>query len=167
MRIIEPKAEVIYADKESDVYRFQIDTQIKTFIELCGIYQNVIEPITSKFISDHTICRPCWLNGFNIYEDIYGKISCINGNGSPAKPEIVSIVQNYKSCFRMYDSLLYLGGLSVKEVVGVLSLDTAIRFTMSHSSPVWHTIVEREDLSVDAKIITEQIRRVITCDNNG
>lgn len=147
-------------------WTFCIDTQISTSRELNRVSpNNIVEQSTRYVYEDGTICRPHWLNGWNISETLNGKY-VIYKNGKEDEDVNHKVLTYIHSCRSSFDNYKYLikAGLNRQDARGVLPIDTATRCAYTYSIEEWRAIIDLRYYGVtgvphpNAKIIAGMIR---------
>lgn len=110
-------------------YTFCVDTQISTSRELNRVSPNNIAEKSTRYVyEDGSICRPHWLNGYDIFKDITSHY-------------IVTYIQSCDNSFTNYKYLVE-SGLHRQDARGVLPLDTATRCVYTYSINEWRAIID-------------------------
>lgn len=125
-------------------YTFKVTTQISTSRELNRVSPNNIAERSTRYVyEDGTICRPYWLNGWNISETLNGKY-VIYKNGKEDEDVNHKILTYMHSCRSSFDNYRYLikAGLNRQDARGVLSLDTATVCAYTYSVKEWRAILD-------------------------
>lgn len=148
-------------------YTFKVTTQISTSRELNRVSPNNIAEQSTRYVyEDGTICRPHWLNGWNIGETLKGKY-VIYKNGKEDEDINHKILTYVHSCRSSFDNYKYLikAGLNRQDARGVLPLDTATICAYTYSIKEWRAILDLRYYGTtgkphpNAKIIAGMIRK--------
>lgn len=125
-------------------YTFCVDTQISTSRELNRVSPNNIAEKSTRYVyEDGSICRPHWLNGYDIFKDIASHY--IVYKDRERDTDINHKVLTYiKSCDNSFTNYRYLveSGLHRQDARGVLPLDTATRCVYTYSLKEWRAIID-------------------------
>lgn len=147
-------------------YTFKVTTQISTSRELNRVSPNNIAERSTRYVyEDGTICRPHWLNGWNISETLNGKY-VIYKNGKEDEDINHKVLTYMHSCRSSFDNYKYLikAGLNRQDARGVLPLDTATVCVYTYSIKEWRAILDLRYYGTtgkphpNAKIIAGMIR---------
>lgn len=125
-------------------YTFCVDTQISTSRELNRVSPNNIAEQSTRYVyEDGTLCRPHWLEGYNIVTDIYGKHTVYKDGkvDDDVNHKVFTYFQSCKSSFDNYKFLVE-AGLHRQDARGVLPLDTATRCVYTYSIDEWRAIID-------------------------
>ena len=146
-------------------YTFVVTTQISTSRELNRVSPNNIAEQSTRYVyDDGTICRPHWLNGWNISETLKGRY-IIYKNGKEDEDINHKVLTYIHSCRSSFDNYNYLirAGLHRQDARGVLPLDTATVCAYTYSGYEWRHILDLRYRGTtgkphpNAKIIAEMI----------
>ena len=147
-------------------YTFCVVTQISTSRELNRVSPNNIAEQSTRYVYENgTICRPHWLEGYDINQ-VLNEGSHINTDGN------VESVLEYKaklyieSCSRSFNDYKKLvdAGLHRQDARGVLPIDTATKCAYTYTIDEWRAIINLRYYGTtgkphpNAKIIAGMIR---------
>lgn len=122
---------------------FKVTTQISTSRELNRVSPNNISEQSTRYVyEDGTICRPHWLNGYQVLYTILNQY-IIYKNGLP-DTDINQRVLNYiKQCNSSFECYRYLIDAKIprQDARGVLPLDTATICVYTYSIEEWRNII--------------------------
>lgn len=147
-------------------YTFCVDTQISTSRELNRVSpNNVAEKSTRYVYEDGTICRPHWLEGYDISQTLYGKYLIYKDGkeDDDINYKVFTFINSCDSSFKNYKYLVD-AGLPREDARGVLPLDTATRCVYTYSIDEWRKIIDLRYYGTtgkphpNAKIIAGMIR---------
>lgn len=89
-------------------YTFCIVTQISTSRELNRVSPNNIAEQSTRYVyENNTICRPHWLEGYNIVHNIYGKY-IVYKDGKEDNDINHKVFTYFQSCKNSFDNYYYL-----------------------------------------------------------
>lgn len=147
-------------------YTFCVDTQISTSRELNRVSPNNIAEQSTRYVyEDDTICRPHWLNGYQVLQHNNGKY-VIYKDGREDTDINHKVITYINSCDSSFNNYKYLvdAGLLREDARGVLPLDTATRCVYTYSVDEWRAIINLRYYGTtgkphpNAKIIAGMIR---------
>lgn len=147
-------------------YTFCVDTQISTSRELNRVSPNNIAEKSTRYVyEDGSICRPHWLNGYDIFKDIASHYIVYKDRELDAdiNHKVLTYIQSCDNSFTNYKYLVE-SGLHRQDARGVLPLDTATRCVYTYSLKEWRAIIDLRYYGTtgkphpNAKIITGMIR---------
>lgn len=147
-------------------YTFKVTTQISTSRELNRVSPNNISEQSTRYVyEDGTLCRPHWLDEWNISETLNGKY-VIYKNGKEDEDINHKVLTYMHSCRSSFDNYKYLikAGLNRQDARGVLPLDTATICAYTYSASEWRHILDLRYYSItgkphpNAEIIARMIR---------
>lgn len=147
-------------------YTFCVDTQISTSRELNRVSPNNIAEKSTRYVyEDGSICRPHWLNGYDIFKDIASHY-IVYKNREPDTDINHKVLTYIQSCDNSFTNYKYLveSGLHRQDARGVLPLDTATRCVYTYSLKEWRAIIDLRYYGTtgkphpNAKIIASMIR---------
>lgn len=147
-------------------YTFCIVTQISTSRELNRVSPNNIAEQSTRYVyEDGTICRPHWLNGYQVLQHTNGKY-VIYKDGREDTDIYHRVLTYIQSCDNSFGNYKYLvdAGLHRQDARGVLPLDTATRCVYTYSADKWRAIIDLRYYGVtgkphpNAKLIAGMIR---------
>lgn len=145
-------------------YTFCIVTQISTSRELNRVSPNNIAEQSTRYVYENdTICRPHWLEGYNIVHNIYGKY-IVYKDGKEDNDINHKVFTYFQSCKNSFDNYRFLvnAGLHRQDARGVLPIDTATKCIYTYSINEWkHIIKLRSDSAAhpNAQIISNMIKK--------
>lgn len=148
-------------------YTFCIVTQISTSRELNRVSPNNIAEQSTRYVYENdTICRPHWLEGYNIVHNIYGKY-IVYKDGKEDNDINHKVFTYFQSCKNSFDNYRFLVnvGLHRQDARGVLPIDTATRCVYTYSILEWRAILNLRYYGTtgaphpNAKIIAGMIRQ--------
>lgn len=145
-------------------YTFKITTQISTSRELNRVSPNNIAEQSTRYVyEDGTICRPHWLEGYDISQTLHGKYLIYKDGkeDDDINHKVLTFINSCDSSFKNYKYLIN-AGLPRQDARGVLSLDTATEVVYTYSIPEWKHIIElRTDKRAhpNAQIIANMIKK--------
>lgn len=145
-------------------YTFCIVTQISTSRELNRVSPNNIAEQSTRYVyENNTICRPHWLEGYNIVHNIYGKY-IVYKDGKEDNDINHKVFTYFQSCKNSFDNYRFLvnAGLHRQDARGVLPIDTATKCIYTYSINEWkHIIKLRSDSAAhpNAQIISNMIKK--------
>lgn len=145
-------------------YTFCIITQISTSRELNRVSPNNIAEQSTRYVYENdTICRPHWLEGYNIVHNIYGKY-IVYKDGKEDNDINHKVFTYFQSCKNSFDNYRFLinAGLHRQDARGVLPIDTATKCIYTYSINEWkHIIKLRSDSAAhpNAQIISNMIKK--------
>lgn len=125
-------------------YTFKVTTQISTSRELNRVSPNSIAERSTRYVyEDGSICRPHWLNGWDISEILNGKyVIYKNGKeGEDINHRVLTYMHSCRSSFNNYRYLIR-AGLHRQDARGVLPLDTATECVYTYSYKEWCHILD-------------------------
>lgn len=145
-------------------YTFKVTTQISTSRELNRVSPNSIAEQSTRYVYDNgTLCRPHWLNGWNISETINGKYIIYKNEDDDINHKILTYVHSCRNSFNDYNYLIR-AGLNRQDARGVLPIDTATICAYTYSINEWRHILDLRYYGTtgkphpNAKIIAGMIR---------
>lgn len=147
-------------------YTFCVDTQISTSRELNRVSPNNIAEKSTRYVyEDGSICRPHWLNGYDIFKDIASHYIVYKDRKLDAdiNHKVLTYIQSCDNSFTNYKYLVE-SGLHRQDARGVLPLDTATRCVYTYSLKEWRAIIDLRYYGTtgkphpNAKIIAGMIR---------
>lgn len=147
-------------------YTFCVVTQISTSRELNRVSPNNISEQSTRYVyEDGTICRPHWLKGYSICQDLYGKYY-IYKEGKLEDNKNSKAFSYITQCDSVFNTYKYLvnSGLHRQDARGVLPLDTATKCVYTYSIEEWRHIIDLRYYGTtgkphpNAKIIAGMIR---------
>ena len=147
-------------------YTFCVDTQISTSRELNRVSPNNIAEKSTRYVyEDGSICRPHWLNGYDIFKDIASHYIVYKDRELDAdiNHKVLTYIQSCDNSFTNYKYLVE-SGLHRQDARGVLPLDTATRCVYTYSLKEWRAIIDLRYYGTtgkphpNAKIIAGMIR---------
>lgn len=145
-------------------YTFCIVTQISTSRELNRVSPNNIAEQSTRYVYENgNICRPHWLEGYNIVHNIYGKY-IVYKDGKEDNDINHKVFTYFQSCKNSFDNYRFLvnAGLHRQDARGVLPIDTATKCIYTYSINEWkHIIKLRSDSAAhpNAQIISNMIKK--------
>lgn len=125
-------------------YTFCVDTQISTSRELNRVSPNNIAEKSTRYVyEDGSICRPHWLNGYDIFKDIDSHYIVYKDRelDTDINHKVLTYIQSCDNSFTNYKYLVE-SGLHRQDARGVLPLDTATRCVYTYSLKEWRTIID-------------------------
>ena len=147
-------------------YTFCVDTQISTSRELNRVSPNNIAEQSTRYVyEDGTICRPHWLEGYDISQTLHGKYLIYKDGkeNDDINHKVLTYIQSCDSNFNNYKYLVN-AGLHRQDARGVLPLDTATRCVYTYSVDEWRSIIDLRYYGTtgaphpNAKIVAGMIR---------
>lgn len=147
-------------------YTFCVDTQISTSRELNRVSPNNIAEKSTRYVyEDGSICRPHWLNGYDIFKNIDSHYIVYKDRELDAdiNHKVLTYIQSCDNSFTNYKYLVE-SGLHRQDARGVLPLDTATRCVYTYSLKEWRAIIDLRYYGTtgkphpNAKIIAGMIR---------
>lgn len=147
-------------------YTFCVDTQISTSRELNRVSPNSIAEKSTRYVyEDGSICRPYWLNGYDIFKDIASHYIVYKDEepDTDINHKVLTYIQSCDNSFTNYKYLVE-AGLHRQDARGVLPLDTATRCIYTYSVREWRHIIDLRYYGTtgtphpNAKIIAGMIR---------
>ncbi|UWG07462.1 MAG: Thymidylate synthase complementing protein [Bacteriophage sp.] len=125
-------------------YTFCVDTQISTSRELNRVSPNSIAEKSTRYVyEDGSICRPHWLNGYDIFKNIASHY-IVYKDGEldiDINHKVLTYIQSCNNSFTNYKYLVE-SGLHRQDARGVLPLDTATRCVYTYSINEWRHILD-------------------------
>lgn len=125
-------------------YTFCVDTQISTSRELNRVSPNNIAEKSTRYVyEDGSICRPHWLNGYDIFKDIGSHYIVYKDRelDTDINHKVLTYIQSCDNSFTNYKYLVE-SGLHRQDARGVLPLDTATRCVYTYSLKEWRAIID-------------------------
>ena len=125
-------------------YTFCVTTQISTSRELNRVSPNNIAEQSTRYVyEDGTICKPHWLEGYDISQTLYGKYLIYKDGkeDDDINYKVFTFINSCDSSFKNYKYLVD-AGLSRQDARGVLPLDTATRCVYTYSVDEWRKIID-------------------------
>ena len=125
-------------------YTFCVDTQISTSRELNRVSPNNITEKSTRYVyEDGSICRPHWLNGYDIFKNIASHYIVYKDRELDAdiNHKVLTYIQSCDNSFTNYKYLVE-SGLHRQDARGVLPLDTATRCVYTYSLKEWRAIID-------------------------
>lgn len=125
-------------------YTFCVDTQISTSRELNRVSPNNIAEKSTRYVyEDGSICRPHWLNGYDIFKDIASHYIVYKDRerDTDINHKVLTYIQSCDNSFTNYRYLVE-SGLHRQDARGVLPLDTATRCVYTYSLKEWRAIID-------------------------
>lgn len=125
-------------------YTFCVDTQISTSRELNRVSPNNIAEKSTRYVyEDGSICRPHWLNGYDIFKDIASHYVVYKDRkpDTDINHKVLTYIQSCDNSFTNYKYLVE-SGLHRQDARGVLPLDTATRCVYTYSLKEWRAIID-------------------------
>lgn len=147
-------------------YTFCVDTQISTSRELNRVSPNSIAEKSTRYVyEDGSICRPHWLNGYDIFKNIDSHYIVYKDRelDTDINHKVLTYIQSCDNSFTNYKYLVE-SGLHRQDARGVLPLDTATRCIYTYSVREWRRIIDLRYYGTtgiphpNAKIIAGMIR---------
>ena len=148
-------------------YTFCITTQISTSRELNRVSPNNIAEQSTRYVyEDGTICRPHWLNGYQVLQYTNGKYVIYKDGreDTDINHKVLTYIQSCDNSFRNYKYLVDTG-LPREDAREVLPLSTATKVVYTYSIDEWRAIVDLRYYGItgkphpNAKIIAGMIRK--------
>ena len=148
-------------------YTFKVTTQISTSRELNRVSPNNIAEQSTRYVyEDGTICRPHWLEGYDISQTLHGKY-LIYKDGKEDDDINHKVLTFINSCDNSFKNYKYLvdAGLHRQDARGVLPIDTATTCAYTYSIEEWRHIIDMRYYETNgkahpnAKIIADMIRK--------
>lgn len=125
-------------------YTFCVDTQISTSRELNRVSPNNIAEKSTRYVyEDGSICRPHWLNGYDIFKNIASHYIVYKDRelDTDINHKVLTYIQSCDNSFTNYKYLVE-SGLHRQDARGVLPLDTATRCVYTYSLKEWRAIID-------------------------
>ena len=125
-------------------YTFCVDTQISTSRELNRVSPNNIAEKSTRYVyEDGSICRPHWLNGYDIFKNIDSHYIVYKDRelDTDINHKVLTYIQSCDNSFTNYKYLVE-SGLRRQDARGVLPLDTATRCVYTYSLKEWRAIID-------------------------
>lgn len=125
-------------------YTFCVDTQISTSRELNRVSPNSIAEKSTRYVyEDGSICRPHWLNGYDISKNIASHYIVYKDRepDTDINHKVLTYIQSCDNSFTNYKYLVE-SGLHRQDARGVLPLDTATRCVYTYSLKEWRAIID-------------------------
>lgn len=125
-------------------YTFCVDTQISTSRELNRVSPNNIAEKSTRYVyEDGSICRPHWLNGYDIFKDIASHYIVYKDRepDTDINHKVLTYIQSCDNSFTNYKYLVE-SGLHRQDARGVLPIDTATRCVYTYSLKEWRAIID-------------------------
>lgn len=125
-------------------YTFCITTQISTSRELNRVSPNNISEQSTRYVyEDGTICRPHWLEGYDISQTLHGKYLIYKDGkeDDDINHKVLTFINSCDNSFKNYKYLID-AGLSRQDARGVLPLDTATRCVYTYTINEWRRIID-------------------------
>lgn len=125
-------------------YTFCVDTQISTSRELNRVSPNSIAEKSTRYVyEDGSICRPHWLNGYDIFKNIDSHYIVYKDGelDTDINHKVLTYIQSCNNSFTNYKYLVE-SGLHRQDARGVLPLDTATRCVYTYSLKEWRAIID-------------------------
>lgn len=125
-------------------YTFCVDTQISTSRELNRVSPNSIAEKSTRYVyEDGSICRPHWLNGYDIFKDKASHYIVYKDRelDTDINHKVLTYIQSCDNSFTNYKYLVE-SGLHRQDARGVLPLDTATRCVYTYSLKEWRAIID-------------------------
>lgn len=147
-------------------YTFCVVTQISTSRELNRVSPNNIAEQSTRYVyEDGTICKPHWLEGYNIYQELHGAYR-IYKNGKEDDDINRKVAVYINQCDSAFNTYKYLvdAGLHRQDARGVLPIDTATKCAYTYSIDEWRAIINLRYYGTtgaphpNAKIVAGMIR---------
>lgn len=148
-------------------YTFKVTTQISTSRELNRVSPNNIAEQSTRYVyEDGTICRPHWLNSYQVLQNIYGQYR-IYKDGRPdtdVNQRVLKYIEGCDASFRTYHYLVN-ADIPRQDARGVLPIDTATVCAYTYSIKEWRHIIDLRYYGItgqphpNAKIIAGMIRK--------
>lgn len=134
-------------------YTFCVDTQISTSRELNRVSPNSIAEKSTRYVyEDGSICRPHWLNGYDIFKDIASHYIVYKDEkpDTDINHKVLTYIQSCDNSFKNYKYLVE-AGLHRQDARGVLPLDTATRCIYTYSINEWRHIIDLRYYGITGK----------------
>lgn len=125
-------------------YTFCVDTQISTSRELNRVSPNNIAEKSTRYVyEDGSICRPHWLNGYDIFKDITSHYIVYKDRelDTDINHKVLTYIQSCDNSFTNYKYLVE-SGLRRQDARGILPLDTATRCVYTYNLKEWRAIID-------------------------
>lgn len=125
-------------------YTFCVDTQISTSRELNRVSPNNIAEKSTRYVyEDGSICRPHWLNGYDIFKDTASHYIVYKDRelDTDINHKVLTYIQSCDNSFTNYKYLVE-SGLHRQDARGVLPLDTATRCVYTYNLKEWRAIID-------------------------
>ena len=125
-------------------YTFCVVTQISTSRELNRVSPNNIAEQSTRYVyEDGTICRPHWLEGYDISQTLYGKYLIYKDGkeDDDINHKVLTFINSCDSSFKNYKYLVD-AGLPRQDARGVLPFDTATKVVYTYSADEWRAIID-------------------------
>lgn len=148
-------------------YTFCVVTQISTSRELNRVSPNNIAEQSTRYVyEDGTICRPHWLNGYQVLQHDAGDYVIYKDGreDTDINHKVLTYIQSCDSSFRNYKYLVD-AGLPREDAREVLPLSTATKCAYTYSIDEWRAIIDLRYYGVtgkphpNAKIVAGIIRK--------
>ena len=134
-------------------YTFKVVTQISTSRELNRVSPNNIAEQSTRYVyEDGTLCRPHWLEGYDISQTLHGKY-LIYKNGKEdddINHKVAVYIDRCDSAFNTYKCLIA-AGLHRQDARGVLPIDTATICAYTYSWREWEEIIKKRVYNTTGK----------------
>lgn len=162
----EEAVQIEYIWKHFARYTFYIVTQISTSRELNRVSPNNIAEQSTRYVYEQgIICRPHWLEGYNIYQELHGAYR-IYKNGKEDDDINRKVAVYINQCDSAFNTYKYLvdAGLHRQDARGVLPFDTATKCVYTYSIDEWRAIIDLRYYGItgkphqNAKLIADMIR---------
>lgn len=134
-------------------YTFCVITQISTSRELNRVSPNNIAEQSTRYVYENgTICRPHWLNGYQVLQHNAGDY-VIYKDGREDTDINHKVLTYIKSCDGSFNNYKYLvdAGLPREDARGVLALDTATKCVYTYTIDEWRAIIDLRYYDVTGK----------------
>lgn len=134
-------------------YTFCVDTQISTSRELNRVSPNSIAEKSTRYVyEDGSICRPHWLNGYDIFKNIDSHYIVYKDGevDTDINHKVLTYIQSCDNSFTNYKYLVE-SGLHRQDARGVLPLDTATRCIYTYSIDEWFNIIRKRVYNTTGK----------------
>lgn len=147
-------------------YTFCVITQISTSRELNRVSPNNIAEQSTRYVyEDGTICRPHWLEGYDISQTLHGKYLIYKDGkeDDDINHKVLTFINSCDSSFKNYKYLVD-AGLPRQDARGVLPIDTATKCAYTYSIDEWRAIINLRYYGTtgaphpNAKIVAGMIR---------
>lgn len=125
-------------------YTFCVVTQISTSRELNRVSPNNIAEQSTRYVyEDGTICRPHWLEGYDISQTLHGKYLIYKDSkeDDDINHKVLTFINSCNSSFKNYKYLVD-AGLPREDARGVLPFDTATKVVYTYSVDEWRAIID-------------------------
>ena len=125
-------------------YTFKVTTQISTSRELNRVSPNNIAEKSTRYVyEDGSICRPHWLEGYNISQTLDGiyLIYKYGKEDTDINHKVLTFINSCNSSFKNYKYLVD-AGLPREDARGVLPFDTATKVIYTYSIKEWRDIID-------------------------